>query len=83
MLLWQRGEKAETYLSSLASRSRDETGRKNVSDFKCYWRRRIAVQIQKCNAKVLARKISKLSRNQDNDTFDSPLAISNIVVSVR
>ena len=57
------GEKAETYLSSLASRSRDEAGRKNVSDFKCYWRRRIAVQIQKCNAKVIARKISKLSRN--------------------
>ena len=30
------GEKAETYLSSLASRSRDEAGRKIVSDFKCY-----------------------------------------------
>ena len=67
------GEKAETYLSSLASRSRDEAGRKNASDFKCYWRRRIAVRIQKCNGKVIARKISKLSRN---DTFDSPLAIS-------
>ena len=54
-----------------------------MSEFKCYWRRQIAVQIEKCNAKVIARKISKLSRNQDNDIFDSPLAISNIVVSVR
>ena len=43
----------------------------------------IGDDVQKCNAKVIAKKISKLSRNQDNDTFDSSLAISNIVVSVR
>ena len=37
----------------------------------------------KYNAKVLARNISKLSTNHDNDRFASPLTMSNIVISVR
>ena len=38
-------------------------------DFKCYWRRRFAVGLQRCNAKVLIQKMNR-SRSKENDFSD-------------
>ena len=39
-------------------RQTDEDGRPNPSDFKTHWRRRLSVQLQICNARVIARKMA-------------------------
>ena len=49
------GEETSTFLNKLSKLYRDEEGRKNPSDFKKNWRRRLSVQLQRCNALVLAR----------------------------
>ena len=47
------GQEASDYLNQLSRLSRDEDGRPNPSDFKTHWRRRLSVQLQKCNARVI------------------------------
>ena len=54
------GEEAQKYLRSLSVLSRDEDGRNNASQFTTYWRQRFSIQLQYCNANVLARKMSRL-----------------------
>ena len=49
--LW--GEEAYDYLKELAKSSRDSEGRKNVADFLMRWRRQLAINIQRCNARVI------------------------------
>ena len=51
---------------------KDENGRTNVAEFKTRWRRRFSIQLQRCNASVLTRKLmmigsgpKTLSRNTD------------------
>ena len=52
------GKKAETYLDDLSKQSKDDFGKSNRAEFKDYWRQRIAIQLQRCNANVLLKKIS-------------------------
>ena len=57
------GPKAEEFLNELAKKSKDMLGRKNEAAFRSYWRRRFSVIIQKCNSRVVLRKLSRLSLN--------------------
>ena len=50
------GKKAETYL--------DDFVKSNRAEFKDYWRQRIAIQLQHCNAIVLLKKISNALSGQ-------------------
>ena len=56
------GPKAEEFLNELAKKSKDMLGRKNEAAFRSYWRR-FSVIIQKCNSRVVLRKLSRLSLN--------------------
>ena len=57
------GKKVETYLHDLSKRSKDDFGKSNRTELKDYWRQRIAIHLQRCNANVLLKKISSaLSR---------------------
>ena len=57
------GKKVETYLDDLSKRSKDDFGKSNRAEYKDYWRQRIAIQLQRCNANVFLKKISNaLSR---------------------
>ena len=55
------GENAESYLNTLSKRSRDDKGRQNASKFKDYWRKRIAIKLQQCNARVFQKKASDIN----------------------
>ena len=52
------GQETSDYLNQLSWLSRNEDGRPNPSDFKTQWRRRLSVQLQRCNARVIARKMA-------------------------
>ena len=54
------GQQAEKYLHQLSLRSTDECGKSNSSQFKTYWRERLSVQLQRCNSRVIYRKIEGL-----------------------
>ena len=58
------GEEASTFFNKLSNLYRDEEGRNNSSDFKTHWRRRLSVQLQHCNASVLARKMIRVTYGQ-------------------
>ncbi len=55
------GQEAERYLNTLASRARDCEGKKNDSELVCYWRKRIAVIVQKANAGVILGKLKRVT----------------------
>ena len=59
------GKKAEAYLDDLSKRSRDGFGRLNRAEFKDYWRKRLSIQLQRCNASVLLRKVSNDLQSQE------------------
>ena len=52
------GEKAERFLKELSKESADEGGHPNTCEFVGYWRKRLSLQIQKCNAGVIFRKLN-------------------------
>ena len=54
------GQEAERYLNTLAFRARDCEGKRNHSEFVCYWRKRIAVIVQKVNAGVILGKLKRI-----------------------
>ena len=56
------GKKAESYLDGLSKRSRDHFERLNRAEFKDHWRKRLAIQLQRCNASVLLQKIQIICR---------------------
>ena len=58
------GKKAETYLDDLSKRSNDDFEKSNRPEFKDYWRQRIAIQLQHCNAIVLLKKINNALSGQ-------------------
>ena len=64
------GKKAESYLDDLSKQSRDDFGRPNRAEFKDHWRKRLAIQLQRCNASVLLRKISNHLQDDTSDLFD-------------
>ena len=57
------GTKAEKFLQHLSQQSANLEGNFNVSMFMSYCRKRFSTILQRCNAKVILRKFSKLSPN--------------------
>ena len=72
-LVFDRWGKAMDYLKVLSTLSRDEHGRSNISEFKTQLRRRFSIQLQRCNASVIARKLFQITgghkSNADIDEF--------------
>ena len=50
----------ENFLQKLAAFSSDEAGRPNAAEFLDFWRKRFSVQLQKCIAQVISKKLSML-----------------------
>ena len=59
--LLEMGKNAESYLNTLSKRSRGGKGRQNASKFKDYWRKRIGIKLQQCNACVFQKKASDIN----------------------
>ena len=57
------GTKAENFLQHLSQQSANTEANSNASMFVSYWRKRFSTILQRCNAEVIVRKISKLSPN--------------------
>lgn len=53
-------EAAEDYLDAVCKQSKIVEGKNNEADFRNLWRRQVSTVIQKCNAKVIVKKLSKL-----------------------
>ena len=60
------GEEALRFLDQLSRKNQ------NVVQFKSHWRKRLSVILQKCNARVLLKKLSRLSCDNivADDLFD-------------
>ena len=54
------GEEAKNFLRKLAAFSSDEVGQPNAPEFVDFWRKRFSVQLQKCNARVIQKKLNVL-----------------------
>ena len=54
------GEEARNFLRKLAAFSSDEVGQPNAPEFVDFWRKRFSVQLQKCNARVIQKKLNVL-----------------------
>ena len=63
------GRQAQSFLSRLSQLSKSINLGNSDQDFKCYWTRRFAVALQRCNAKVLIQKMNR-SRSKENDISD-------------
>ena len=61
------GPEAESFLCHLAKKSHNVEGQQNTVEFLNYWRRRFSVSLQRCNAKVVLKKISRLSCGVNED----------------
>ena len=48
-------------------KAKDTNGHNCETDFRDRWRKQISVNIQKCNAKVISKKVSKLSMRRAED----------------
>ena len=72
------GSEAESFLCHLAKKSRNVEGQQNTVEFLNYWRRRFSVSLQRCNTKVVLKKISRLSCgvNEESRLFDRDIHIS-------
>ena len=63
-------EEATNYLQELSARSTDDGGNKNPNEFKCYWQKRFSAPLQHCNAKTIARKLSRLTSTRVSNVDD-------------
>ena len=74
------GTKAENFLQHLSQQSANPEANFNASMFMSYWRKRFSTILQRCNAKVILRKLSKLSPNHgDLDRlFDLTFKVKSI-----
>ena len=54
------GTTGKKYLHQLSLRSTDECGNSNSSQFKTYWKERLSVHLQRCNSRVIYRKVEGL-----------------------
>ena len=61
------GPSAEAYLDCISKKAKDTNGHNCETDFRDRWRKQISVNIQKCNAKVISKKVSKLSMRRAED----------------
>ena len=50
-------------------KAKDTNGHNSLTDFRDWWRKQISVNIQKCNARVISKKVSKLSLRRAEDFF--------------
>ena len=81
--LWD--EEAYDYLKELAKGSRDSQGRKNVADFLTRWRRQLAINIQRCNARVILNNFRKFTCRLAEDTLITldNFTFSNVIVFIE
>ena len=56
------GGRAQSLLRDLSTLSVNEDGQNNSTDFIAYWRHCIFVALQRCNARVITRKLSRLAQ---------------------
>ena len=56
-------------LCKLAKKSSDKVGRPNAAEFIDFWSKRFSIQLQKCNARVISKKLSSLSEDNRCDLF--------------
>ena len=59
------GQQAEIYLYQLSLGSTDECGNSNSSQLKTYWGESPSVELQRCNSRVIYRKIEGLPDRGD------------------
>ena len=60
------GSEAEAFLHRLAKQSSSISGSQNISNFKNFWRKRLSTILQRCNAQVMLKKLSRLSCSEVN-----------------
>lgn len=51
------GDEAKEFLKNLANHSKDEHGQRNKVEFLTYWRRRLAITLQKSNTRTIFNKL--------------------------
>ena len=72
------GSEAANYLNKLARRSRDIEGYKNEADFRRFGREKFSIILQRCNAKVILHKLTRVfpgevDENKHNRDYQSSL----------
>ena len=67
------------YVSQSVSQSRNEEGLTNPAEFKAVWRKRLSLQLQRCNANVIMKKIKRISWEGDEDENDYERDIYNFL----
>ena len=53
----------------LSKKSSDKVGRPNAVEFINFWSKCFSIQLQKCNARVISKKLSSLSEDNRCDLF--------------
>ena len=77
------GEKAEGFLKELSKELTDEDGHSNTCEFVGYWRKCLSLQIQKCNAGMIFRKLLSLTELTDYDISSfSDMLVQSIYISL-
>ena len=46
----------------------DEDGKHNSTEFKSFWRQRLSIELQRCNAQVIIRKLSTANQSRGSST---------------
>ena len=73
------GTKAEYFLQHLSQQSANPEANFNASMFVWYWRKRFSTILQRCNAKVILRKLSMLPNHGDlHRLFDFTFKVKSI-----
>ena len=60
-------------MNELGKKARGFDGRRIAVEFKTFWRKRLSITLQKCNSRVILRKLSRLSVRSLGD--DSVLGV--------
>ena len=60
---WEVGHEGREFLQHLSRQLANPEANFTASMFMSYWRKRFSIILQRCNAKVILRKLSKLSPN--------------------
>ena len=59
------GLEAQKFLSYLSQLCKSINIDSSPQEFRCFWRRRFAIALQRCNARVLIRKMSRAQNEED------------------
>ena len=73
------GQEADNFLSSLSKKSKDSEGRSTEANFRTRWLRQISIIIQRCNARVILKKISSRLHVGKTDDFFFDVDIQHYV----